>query len=448
MSTPWRFIGAAVQCVRRPEVVRQYRKMFLRQWWKKEDLQRFCDGQTRALAAHAGDHVDYYRAQFRALGIDSRRMLLPDDWVRLPVLQKEDLKRHSVALASDTRDAARAVRNASGGSTGTPVEFLSDRRLFTMMYSHFRLIFEWAGWRPGEVQMNLWGGRDSRTSRGAFGDIKAMLGGQVTFSVYSYDEASFAKWWSALRKYSPTILYVYPSVAAEFAAWLETKGYQPTGLKGVFCSAEVLLPKHREVMERVFGCKVFNQYGSREAPCIACECPAGNMHVFQDLNHVEFLENPADPGGMKRIVATPLNNYSQPLLRYELGDLGEPLDGSCPCGRAYPLMSMDVGRRNDHLRALDGRNIYPSFFVHLLDGKAWVGPFRFRQASQARLELEFESLDGAGEDRVRSLQAELLPRVCKEMGEGMLLEVRLVERIERTAAGKFRHVVNNMDTER
>jgi hypothetical protein len=34
------------------------------------------------------------------------------------------------------------------------------------------------------------------------------------------------------------------------------------------------------------------------------------------------------------------------------------------------------------------------------------------------------------------------------MGEGMLLEVRLVERIERTAAGKFRHVVNNMDTER
>jgi hypothetical protein len=42
-------------------------------------------------------------------------------------------------------------------------------------------------------------------------------------------------------------------------------------------------------MEQAFGCKVFNQYGSREIPNIACECRLGNMHVFTDMVYAEML---------------------------------------------------------------------------------------------------------------------------------------------------------------
>src|SRR4030042_6678786 len=100
------------------------------------------------------------------------------------------------------------------------------------------------------------------------------------------------RWGEVLKKYQPTIIYAYPSVAADFSDWLEGRGYQPKSVKGVFCSAEVLFPNHRNIIERVFNCKVYNQYGSRETPCVACECPEGNMHIFVDLNRVEFLAAP------------------------------------------------------------------------------------------------------------------------------------------------------------
>jgi phenylacetate-coenzyme A ligase PaaK-like adenylate-forming protein len=34
---------------------------------------------------------------------------------------------------------------------------------------------------------------------------------------------------------------------------------------------------------------VFNQYGSREIPNIACECQLGKMHVFSDMVMLESV---------------------------------------------------------------------------------------------------------------------------------------------------------------
>jgi phenylacetate-CoA ligase len=245
-----------------------------------------------------------------------------------------------------------------------------------------------------------------------------------------------------LNVYQPTIIYAYPSVAAEFSKWLEEKGFQPKGIKGVFCSAEVLFPSHRKIIEQVFNCKVYNQYGSRETPCVACECPEGNMHLFVDLNRVEFLDQPDNPGGPKRIIVTPLENYAQPLLRYDLGDLGTSKEGICPCGRGYPLMEVNMGRQNDHIRALSGKLIYPSYFIHLLDGIKGIVNFQFRQVSLNKIELYL--VENKKESVNKTQLKELEDKIRNEINSNVLLTINFVNEIPLTPAGKHRYVISEL----
>jgi phenylacetate-CoA ligase len=310
------------------------------------------------------------------------------------------------------------------------------------MAANMRLVFSWAGWKPGDMVVHLWGGGDKKLPLTLWDHIKVLLNGYLVLPVYSYDENIFMRWREALEKYQPTIIYAYPSVAADFSKWLAEKGFQPKGVKGVFCSAEVLFPNHRNIIERVFNCKVYNQYGSRETPCIACECPEGNLHIFVDLNRVEFLSGTEDKEGLQRIIVTPLENYAQPLLRYDLGDLGTSKKGLCPCGRGFPLMEVNVGRRNDHIRARNGRLVYPSYFIHLLDGIRGITNYQFRQVTVDRIDLYVvEDIKG---NVNRSELTGIGNRIRKEVNSEAVIIINFVDKIPLTAAGKHRYVMSEV----
>jgi phenylacetate-CoA ligase len=446
MNIAVKYLSSSIFHLRQMRVLQLEKEFSIRQWWSTEDLYRFGDERTRSLAIHAAKNVPYYRELFNSLNINPNSMSFSDDWNRLPILEKDTLRTKYNDLISETEHSRRARQNHSGGSTGKPVSFLTDLRLYEIMAANMRLIFSWAGWKPGDMVLHLWGGGDKKLPLPFWEHIKALLNGYLVLPVYSYDENIFMRWWEVLKKYQPTIIYAYPSVAADFSKWLEGKGYQPEGVKGLFSSAEVLLPNHRKIIESVFNCKVYNQYGSRETPCVACECPEGNMHIFIDLNRVEFLPEPEGIGHPEHIIVTPIESYAQPLLRYDLGDQGSPKEGLCPCGRGFPLMEMNVGRQNDHIRALDGRIIYPSFFIHLFDGKKWIRRFQFQQFKPDNLDLVLETDSTLNvQEYVDRLSSEILPKLQSIMGLGIKLKVSIVPIIERTISGKHRFVINELE---
>lgn len=449
MRSPVEISSALISRLRRPRLWEFSKQAAIRQWWSKEDLLRFAEDRARSLAIHAFSNVPYYRDVFQNLGINPAKMRFPRDWEKISVLDKETLRSQFDKLTASTHHAFTARLNASGGSTGKPVSFLSDLALYDIMDAYLNLVFSWAGWKPGEMCIHLWGGQNQESSQSFWGYMRTLLAGRLLLPVYSYDEHLFATCWQRINRYKPTIVYAYPSVAAEFAIWLEDKGYEPKGIKGVFCSAEVLFLRQRELIERVFRCKVYNQYGSREAPAVACECPQGNMHIFVDVNRVEFVDQAGGEDELKRIVVTPLYNYAQPLIRYDLDDLGSPLEGTCPCGHAYPLMKMEIGRQNDHLQSQNGKKIYPSFFVHLLDGKEWIRNFQFRQVTSHTivLHVEGELSDDINANK-EELLYDLLPKIRAMMGNRMNLQIRTVESIDRIGSGKYRHVINEMEEKR
>ncbi|MBD3317333.1 MAG: hypothetical protein GF344_16215, partial [Chitinivibrionales bacterium] len=244
--------------IRRPEMWSKLRELQTRQFLPTEVLQETGRSHARNLLSHARRNVPYYRHLLREVDNDGPWSDFREYWNRIPLLTKDILRSKSLELIAQNFVGHKAIEGSSGGSTGKPVSFMANSRQFDLMNAYMALVFTWAGWVPGEMVLHLWGGREAVGRGGPLRNIMNRLSGRLVLPVYSFDNKAFMRWWEALLRYRPTILYVYPSVAAAFAQWLERTGREPRGVKGVFCSAEVLLPHHRQTLERVFGCKVYN----------------------------------------------------------------------------------------------------------------------------------------------------------------------------------------------
>ncbi len=441
-------LAALLYKTRKKDIIRLYNEFAERQWWDTKRILAECDALTRKLTQHATEHVSYYHQIFQDLSLNAEDMIFPNDWDRIPILDKDILRNHYEELISSSEHAKNSYVNHTGGSTGSPVQFLTDLTVYQRMVAWQTLTFSWAGWKPGELRLELWGGKDNHLPPTLSDKIRASLSGCYTISVYEYSEKEISQWWDVVSTMQPTIIYGYPSVLNDFALWLESENKIPTGIKGIFSTAEVLYPKQRLVIEKAFGCKVFNQYGSRETPCVASECPEGGMHIFYDMNRVEFVESTSDPNGDRDIIVTPLFDYAQPLLRYQLGDRGKQKSGTCSCGRGYPLMEVNVARSRDFLISQNGSKIYPGFFTRLMDGKHWIRSFQFVQKEISKLDLNLEVTTTEQLDTHRQhLHAELLPQIERKTGTLSNFSINIVREINRTRAGKHRFVVNEIEEE-
>jgi phenylacetate-CoA ligase len=393
--------------------------------------------QARDLAAlvrHAAAHVPYYAARIDAdtLAAFARGEA---DIGRLPILRKDDVRSHLGELLARDADRAQAKLGHTGGSTGQPLAFWYDDAKHELMRAGMMRGYMMSGWRPGQKILNLWGARQDVVAGGVFGNgLFDVIAAERTIAAWEYSDANLHAWAHRVRRYRPTLLQGYASALTELARYVLAEHLRmPDSLIGVYSTAEVLDDSQRELMQRAFGCKVYNQYGSREVPNIAWECRHGGMHVCADLVWLETRH----VDGEDRLLVTSLTNRLMPFIRYDIGDTGRLLDGTCPCGSPFPLMEMGVCRRNDLIHTCDGRRIHPAYFNRLLYGQTGIRQYQWVQRDCERIELNVV----AAEPLPPTTVAELARRIQADVSPAMTLQVNTVPEIPRTRSGKHRYVI-------
>jgi phenylacetate-CoA ligase len=387
------------------------------------------DKQAREQASiirFAYDHTPYYRDKFGAL---------PDlNPATLPILRKDEVIRHRDAMVAQGLDKSVLKIGSTGGSTGVPVSFYYDNHKSQLMRAGMCRSYMGSGWRPGQKILNFWGARQDINGNGVTQCLRNFIAAEHTIPAYHHSEAQLQQWATTIRTYRPVLLQGYASILAELARHIDDNQIPlPDTLIGVYSTAEVLYGWQRELMERVFRCKVYNQYGSREIPNIACECRHGNLHVFTDMVYLESC--PID--GEERIVLTSLTNRAMPFIRYENGDSGRLREGDCPCGSPFPMMEMGLCRSNDLIRTRHGKRVYPSYFTHLLDGLKDIRQFCFIQEKSDKITLQLVTPTHLDRETKKALQA----RIRAEVADEMVLEIRYLAEIKRTSSGKHRFVI-------
>ena len=122
-------------------------------------------------------------------------------------------------------------------------------------------------------------------------------------------------------------------------------------------TSEKIFDYYHEPVLKAFGHKIISEYGSAEAGLIAYECPNGKMHVNEENVILEVIDGQA--------VATNLNAFSLPVIRYKVGDaITINQNALCVCGRKSAVIEEITGRIGKKI--IGYHSSYPSLTLYYI----------------------------------------------------------------------------------
>jgi phenylacetate-coenzyme A ligase PaaK-like adenylate-forming protein len=306
------------------------------------------------------EHNDFYRRRLDECGAAPETLRDWDDFQRIPVLRKQDVRALGTSLISKGFDRASLMKAKTGGSTGRPLEVYFTELVSEQRSACARRHRRWTGWEVGEPWAAVWGNPQYPTT------LRDKLREQLldpiifldTMSVSADSVRRFAEEWVRVR---PTLLFGHAHSVFLLADLLRQLGIDEIRPKGIIASSMMLLPHERVVIEQVFGRKVFDIYGCEEVGLIGGECERHDgLHMNVDQLVVELLDDSGkvvEPGERGVVVVTDLQNLAMPFIRYCMEDMSEARAPACPCGRGLPLMGRITGRVADFLKRQDGSRV-------------------------------------------------------------------------------------------
>ena len=391
----------------------------------------------RSLVSHAAATVPFYRDRLDPTAI---RHLL--DLEQVPILTKEEVRRAGTALVSTTLSRRGRIAIHTSGTTGAPLSIRCDRTALQRNYGFFSFALSWAGC-PVRPRVATFAGRTIVPADQ--GDPPYWrhnrVGNALLCSSYHLSPATMPAYVEALRRFGPDLIDSYPSSLAPLARHLLRQGIQDLRPRAVVTSSETLAPDVREEIEAAFGCRVYDQYGAAEMAGFATQCAAGRYHCHPAYGIVEVRcdGRAARPGEIGELVLTGFVNPGMPFIRYATGDLAELGEGPCPCGRETLILRRIIGRQDDVLVTPEGRLV--GRLDPVFKGVPGMVESRITQDRPDHVLVETVVTGAFSPEDQRALVAEL----GRRLGPLMRIDVVQVPRLERSAGGKLRAVVNLVD---
>ena len=427
-----------------PSVYRHLREYKSWEFASREDVAKFQWDRLRRMLVHASTRVPYYREQHRDHGIVVEKIQSPADFSRLPILTKSLLQNRVNDLLDESGAKLRRMKNASGGSTGQPVQFYQDPFYWEYSKAAQWFIEQWWGIRPGDRTASIWG-CDRDLPDQTWGE---RLYGVVTqtrvCNAFALDEEQMERFAEMMVRWKPQFVVGYASALELFSNFLLSKSkyqIQPIAVKS---SAEVLTDSQRKVIEGTFHAPVHNFYGSREINCLAAECSAHQgLHINALGRYIEIVDETGrllPPGVLGRILVTDLTNHAMPFLRYQLEDIGSWAEGLCTCGRPFPRLAKIWGRSSDFIVTPAGKIIHGEYFTHLFYCLPQIETFQLIQETQLSVRLDYVVRPGANNFPLDELNR----RIREVLGSSVAFEIRRVAQIDRPPSGKHRFTVSKV----
>ncbi|UCE65288.1 MAG: phenylacetate--CoA ligase family protein [Candidatus Zixiibacteriota bacterium] len=434
---------------------REYGKKFHRlldkfekmQWYSYEDLKEYQDKKLIGLVKHCYENVPYYRKVMDKNSIKPSDIQTVDDLHKFPVLTRKDIKNNFSSLIAKNYRRSELTIGHTSGTTGSPLEFLYDRRICLVKNVTDWRQKRWAGINPGD-KIAFFLGRvvvPITRKKPPFWRSNWIMNHKF-FSSFHLSGENIDTYIEELERFKPAALEGYPSTVYIIARFLLSRN-KTLPLKAAFTSSETLYPQQREAIEKAFECELFDFYGLAERVIFATECAAHEgHHLNMDFGITEVVDKddqPVNRGELGRIIATGLHNFGMPLIRYKTGDITALKPDKCSCGRNFPLMEDVTTKAEDIITTYDGRLISSSILTHPFKPMHNIAESQIIQEDLKNIRIKIVRLPKYSEEDTRYLTSEL----GKRLGGDMEIHVEYVDSIPRTKAGKFRWVISKVPLE-
>lgn len=404
------------------------------QYFSTEQLEELQNKKLRKIIQHCYKNIPYYREVFDTLNINPGDIKTKKDLEKLPYLDKYIVRENFDKLIA--KNTLRLLCNTctTGGTTGTPGKFLRD---------YFLINFESASlhrfWRNvGDNNLRRLTLRASvivpiEQDNPPFWEYNK-ADDELIMSSYHLLQKNKQVYINKILEFRPEVIYTQPSSACMLAKFFENVEHN-LNLKAIFTSSEILTKTQRVFIEKVFECKIFDEYGLAERVAAIHQCEKGTYHIQEDYSIVELL--PVD-GGFYEICGTHLYNYAMPLLRYKTGDIVIMHESQCSCGRNFR-----------EIKEIQGRNIH---YILTPNGNKIVCPEIITKGIYNIIETQYEQ-EEINELKINIVvtpefsqkdEMQIIDNMKKYISSEMRIIINKVSEIPRGENGKFINVIQKV----
>ena len=401
---------------------------------KKEKIQL---NMLHSFLRYVVDNSMFYKELYRNVDIDSIKSI--NDLKLLPIVDKEMLRKNIDRVV--TIPEKGAVIQHTGGTTGKSLVVRMTRRDMNQRMAMLDNFKSRVGFENLKMKRATFNGKHivpPKQKKKVFWRYNAACK-QMIYSSFHLTEDNMDAYVRSLNSYKPNALDGFFTSMCDLASYIERKGisleFQPVA---IFPTSETLTQTGRELLERVFGCKVYDQYASSEGAPFATECRNQVLHIELASGVFENIDE-----SNSEVLVTSFTTHGTPLIRYRIGDrMIFDHNANCNCGLCEPVVKEIQGRRLDYLYTPKGAKINAGNVANLLKNiPNSVIRAQFIQEKMDEITVLLEVEKGV---YTREHEDQLKDEFVHKFGEEMKIHIIVVDEIPREKSGKFLMIKNKV----
>ena len=386
------------------------------------------------------ENSHFYNGLYKSIDINEIKQIR--DIKKLPIVDKETLRKNIEMVKTIPKKGA--VEGHTGGTTGKSlVVYMTaeDMMKRMAMLDHFKSRVGFINLKmrratfngkhiipPTQKHKKFW--RYNHSCR------------QMIYSSFHLSEENMKYYVDSLNQFKPQAIDGFFTSMCDVAGYIERHDiklcFTPIA---IFPTSETLTQSGRNLLERVFNCKVYDQYASSEGAPFITECKDQILHVEMSSGVFEHYEK-----NNNEVLVTSFTTHGTPLIRYKIGDAIDYFDDDqiCTCGLASYRVKQIHGRKLDFLYTADGAKVNAGNVANLF--KNMPNTIIRAQTIQRKfneIEILLEADSSLYIDEYDHL---LVNEFHHKFGDNTNIIINHVDEIPREKSGKFRMIKNYLES--
>lgn len=399
---------------------------------KLVNKQNFQIEELRKFLRFAVKNSRFYAKLYKGIEIDKINSL--DALKKLPIVDKEMLRNNINQVVTHTGEPI--VVSHTGGTTGKSLEVVmthSDYMRRMAMLDHFK---ERVGFIHLKMRRATFNGKHivpPMQRKNVYWRYNRACK-QMIYSSFHITERNLSYYVESLNHFRPQAIDGFFTSMCDIANYIE-RHHIPLAFTpvAIFPTSETLTAEGRALLERVFHCKVYDQYASSEGAPFVTEWPDRNLRMELATGVFEHVEE------TNEILVTSFTTHGTPLIRYRIGDTME-WDKECFSDPISPIVYSIQGRKLDFLYTAEGAKINAgnvSNMLKYIPNAVIRAQFVQEQLGEVVLLLEIDK-----QAYSPSYDELIKKEFIHKFGVTTRLVIKHVDSIPREKSGKFRMIKN------
>lgn len=402
--------------------------------YSREELECLQFKELMKLLNNTIEKSKFYRNLYQGININSFKTI--NDLKSLPIVTKEMIRQNIEDIV--TIPKKHCIESSTGGTTGKSLTVYftkEDMQKRMAILDHFKMMH---GFENIKMKRATFSGKyivPPNQQKKVFWRYNGAIN-QMLYSTMNISDENIPFYIKSLNDFKPAAIDGYISAIYDIANYMERKKMKLDFVPvAIFPTAETVTRQHRELIERIFRCKIRDQYASSEGAPFVWECSNGELHYDITTGVIENIND------SEEILVTSFTTYGTPLIRYKIGDtmVLNKEKNNCSCGINLPIIERIGGRETNYIYLTDGGKISEVATTFNYNPKGLL-KYQIVQESLKHIIIKL-AVDSSFKDEDKLiLEKEVKYKFCSDMQ----VDFEVVKDIPREKNGKYRLVVNNV----